>query len=41
MNCLSQMTQKTVIIFIDEFYSKSPKENYITNKTEVYHIDDI
>ena len=28
-------------IFINEIYSKPPKRNYITNKTNVYHIDDI
>ena len=35
------MTQKNIKIFINEIYSKPPKKNYITNKTEVYHIDDI
>ena len=35
------MTQKNIKIFINEFYSKPPKKNYITNKTDVYHIDDI
>ena len=35
------MTQKTLKIFIKEIYSKGPKRNYITNKTDVYHIDDI
>ena len=35
------MTQKSIKIFIDEIYSKPPKKNYITNKTDVYHIDDI
>ena len=28
-------------IFIDEIYSQGPKQNYITNKTDVYHFDDI
>ena len=28
-------------IFINEIYSKPPKKNYFTNKTDVYHIDDI
>ena len=28
-------------MFINEIYSKPPKKNYITNKTDVYHIDDI
>ena len=27
--------------FINEIYSKPPKKNYPTNKTDVYHIDDI
>ena len=26
---------------MNEIYSKPPKRNYITNKTDVYHIDDI
>ena len=35
------MTQKNIKIFINEIYSKPPKKNYITNKTDVYHIDDL
>ena len=35
------MTQKTIKIFINEIYSKPPKKNYATNKTDVYQIDDI
>ena len=35
------MTQKNIKIFINEIYSKPPKKNYATNKTYVYHIDDI
>ena len=35
------MTQKNIKIFINEFYSKPAKKNYATNKTDVYHIDDI
>ena len=35
------MTQKNLKIFINEIYSKPPKKNYITNKTDVYHFDDI
>ena len=35
------MTQKINKIFINEIYSKPPKKNYATNKTDVYHIDDI
>ena len=35
------MTRKNIKIFINEIYSKGPKKNYATNKTDVYHIDDI
>ena len=35
------MTQKNIKLFINEIYSKPPKRNYNTNKTDVYHIDDI
>ena len=35
------MTQKNIKIIINEIYSKGPKKNYATNKTNVYHIDDI
>ena len=35
------MTKKSIKIFIKEIYSKPPKKNYDTNKTDVYHIDDI
>ena len=35
------MTQKTIKTFINEIYSNGPKHNYATNKTDVYHIDDI
>ena len=28
-------------VLINEIYSKPPKKNYVTNKTDVYHIDDI
>ena len=34
------MTQKNIEIFINEIYSKPPKKYYVTNKTDVYHIDD-
>ena len=37
----SKMTQKNNKIIIDEIYSKPPKKNYPTNKTDVYHIDDV
>ena len=35
------MTQRNIKIFINEIYSKPPRKNYVTNKTDVYHIDDI
>ena len=35
------MTQKTINLFANEIYSKGPKRNYITNRTDVSHIDDI
>ena len=35
------MTQKNIKIFINEIYSKASKKNYITNKTDVYHIDEV
>ena len=35
------MTQKNIKIFINEIYSKPPKKNCPTNKTDVFHIDDI
>ena len=35
------MTQKNIKIFINEICSKPPKRNYPTNKTNVYHIDDV
>ena len=35
------MTQKLIKVLIDEIYSKPPKKNYLTNKTDVYHFDDI
>ena len=35
------MNQKNIKIFINEIYSLPPKKNYATNKTDVYHIDDI
>ena len=34
------MTRKNIKIFINEIYSKPPKKNYPTNKTDVHHIDD-
>ena len=34
------MTQKTIKFFI-EIFSKPPKKDYPTNKTDIYHHDDI
>ena len=34
------MTQKNIKNFINEIYSKGPKRNNATNKTDVYHIDE-
>ena len=33
------MTQKNIKVFVNEIYCKSPKKNYPTNRTDVYHID--
>ena len=35
------MTQKTIKVRKNEIYSKGPKKNYPTNKTDVYHINNI
>ena len=35
------MTQKNIKIFLNEIYSKPPRKNFATNKTDVYFIDDI
>ena len=35
------MTQKSIEKLINEIHSKLPKQNYATNKSDVYHIDDI
>ena len=35
------MIHKSIKKFINEIYSKPPKKYYPTNKTDVYHIDDI
>ena len=35
------MTQKTINSLLNETYSKPPKTDFSTNKTDVYHIDDI
>ena len=35
------MTQKTIKKFLNETYSKTPKENFSTNETDVYYIDKI
>ena len=35
------MIQTNIKLFVDENYSKPRKKIYITNKTDVYHTDDI
>ena len=35
------MTQKSIEIFINAIYSKGPRKNYPTNKTDVFYIDKI
>ena len=35
------MTQKNIKIFLNEIYSKRSRKSYPTNKTDVYHIDEI
>ena len=35
------MTQKNIQTFINEIYSRGPKKNYPTNKTNVFYIDNI
>ena len=35
------MTDKPSRIFIEGTFSKPPKKNYTTNKTDIYNIDDI
>ena len=35
------MTQESIQVFKNEVYSKPPKKNYNTNKTDVHHFDDI
>ena len=34
------MPQKAIKNFLDEIYSKPPKKNYVTIKTDVYHLYD-
>ena len=35
------MTQKSIKIFMNEVFSKGQEKIYATNKTDVYHFDDI
>ena len=35
------MSQKSIKIFLNEIYSKPHKRYYLTNKTDVHHIDEI
>ena len=34
------MAQKNIKIFINEIYSKGPRKNNSTNKTDIHHVDD-
>ena len=34
------LIKKSIKLFINEIYSKPPKKDYATNKTDVYYIDD-
>ena len=34
------MSQKNIKIFINDIFSKGPKKNYATNKTDVHYVDD-
>ena len=40
-NNLTKMTQKLIKFLIDDIRFKGPKKIYLTNETDVYHIDDI
>ena len=40
-NPCSEMAQKNIKILMSEIYSKPPKKYYATNKTDVYHNDDV
>ena len=35
------MTKETIKIFINKKYSKGLKRNYVTKKTDFYHIDKV
>ena len=35
------MTHRKLKIFMNRICSKPPKRNYVTNKTDVYYIDDV
>ena len=35
------MTQKSIKIFMNEVFSKGPEKIYATNKTDIYHFEDI
>ena len=39
--CEQNITEKQLIIFLNEIFSKPPKTNYSKNKTNVYHNDEI
>ena len=36
----SLKSQKNIKIFINGIYSKGPRKNYATNKTDVHHVED-
>ena len=38
---LQKKTQKNVENVINDIYSKEPQKNYVSNKTDVCHFDDI
>ena len=37
---MNKKSHKSIKTFANEIFSKGPKRNCITNKTDVYHIDD-
>ena len=41
LDILRSKRLKSIKIFINEIYSEPPKKNYVTNKTDVHHIDSI
>ena len=39
MKSSQKMTQKTIKAFLNKIFSRPPKKNYPTNKTDFYHVD--